>query len=270
MANYQHYLSIMVEHSYFINGLARNLQLEFSPNSQLWLKRHQVLIRPIRGGLCLLSDPDCLAELFDNQETNELHIKIFSHDPYFRNYTNGIVSKILPTAYFLADLTDPVSSKLIQPTAWLSSDELTQISLTNKIDTINPKELSQNLVGWIHIKGVLPTISQEYSSITVSYQANQGYWQYYFFSEFIDPQCVISDTKNIHQFEYSGEKIFNNNQLATTFTSLEPISIAEHSPFHFQLKKDNQILIRHLPTASPSKMSQNKNNNFINYEIYLS
>lgn len=269
MSRYQHYLSIIISHRYFTPEVAHNLQFEWSPASRHWLDRQNMLVKPISGGLCILRNQENPPDLDDNRT---LELKIFSPDPLFRNYTKAPDPKILYTTYFTADLTQPDDDFSIQPDRWLSAEQLLKLAENQQIEPFHPRELHQNLVGYFKLQLSPQQSAKAEKVITLNYQASQGYWRYYFCDSYVDKQCSISDIQQQQTFQYAGKTNLTGFGPATVFQSDQLLSLAKKSPYHFQLKKNNQILIRHLPAASPNNSTRDgtSTGNAINYDIYLS
>ncbi|CAG8999773.1 MAG: hypothetical protein CENE_01752 [Candidatus Celerinatantimonas neptuna] len=269
MTRYQNFLSIIVSHRYFTPVVTHNLQFEWAPTSHHWLNQQNMLVKPILGGICILSDQNNPPELGDNRTLN---LKIFSPDPLFRNYTKAPDPKILYTTYFATDLTQPDNTLSIHPDRWLSAEQLLKLAENQQIPPFHPRELNQNLVGYLKLQLSQQRSEKAQRVVTLNYQASQGYWRYYFSDNYIDEHCSISDIQQQHTFQYTGKTNLTGFGPATVFQSDQPLYLAKKSPYHFQLKKNNQILIRHLPAASPNNLTRDNTptENAINYDIYLS
>lgn len=273
MSHYRPFLTLRVEHPYFADGNARDLQFEWSMASRYWLEQNKALVKSSASGLNIFMDHQQLEEFDDLslQDECRLELKIFSRDKCFHNYTESSIHAELATSYDEIELDETTTQQTITPSRWLTHHQLMELVQSQQIAALPEQQLSRNLVGYLKIKVAKNTVATLSASITLHYQPRQAFWSYYFLADYVDEHCAVIDSQQQLTFDNHGRQQLSNGQWATLFRSQQPLTVAQYSSYHFQLKKVDQSLIKCLPCASPAqlKYDQIEGSLIHHYVIYV-
>lgn len=251
MACYQPYLSLSITHSYLRlpdcpDGGNAAVVVVPTTETQRWLMQNQMRSRATHNGVDIFCDNDFLRTTPPPNNEITLEFKLFSPDPYFRNYTHMPLPLSVAAAQFTVVINDEEKQNAIAD-LWLSPE---QIQKSFSPTVISADDLNKNLIGLVTVAIPAQHYHKANNHITLIYQHYEAFWQYYFLSLKPSDALIITESSNRYAFEYQGLVSLNKPNVMT-FVSQTPIPVFQRSPLSFSLKNQHRIIYKRLPVADP-------------------
>lgn len=266
-SHYAPYLTINLTHEYFYSPLGAGLTVDPTAKTSHWLNQHGMVLKTLNNGLCILADHAYLQEI--DAAPTELQFALHCTDTLFHNYT-ATPANDKTIALFEMTPETAIITETLPANQWLSADAFSNRCKLSPRDTAH-YNAAYNLIGWLDFTLTTSLVSNLEATIELKFSPRKARWRYFFIDETAKRESEIIDINKTFTFEYSGEFKLSNGRNSLTFTSTEPISVFQRSPYHFQLKEDNRIKIRHLPVADPAKFTYSsvRQKNELIYSIFV-
>lgn len=267
MANFQTLANLTVEHSFFADGLGRDLNFLPTPTTAKLLEQNQLIVRTTGYGLTLYGDEEHgdgkYVDSVSVEPDDELILRflVFAKDPHFGSYTHEMINKDTPLFYTTANSVGGV----LQATSFYTPESLSD----DPIDTrrVIPPIFTLD----IDVSRKKQMVNEKY---VIKLTARDMYWKYYFFGDLANLDLEIHDlnAQAPISFRFSNEPVAKNGK---AFISQCAILLNEVPKEKFQLKDKNnsgKVLIKRLPNAGVHLIGKERDSNgqsILVAEIYI-
>lgn len=264
MGSFQSLFSIVVKHRFFTGEACLNLDFIPSLQSQKRLDRIGLLTRSTENGIHVFYDSDqsdaLQYEIEDPDEPFRFQYRVFSRDPFFKNYTEEPVYKMDTLLYFDGGNAreeegffrfheaEYVSEVDAQP---LDAPIFSEI-LTKKDRLVKPLCVFDIPISQAEFKG-------KPKHYAVKFDSRKTFWKYYVLGDFFEKKPYIADLNHEMEFEFGGTEPLPGNKTAFIFRSISSIPLREKLDVRFQLRAQNggngKVIIKRLPVPSASQIA---------------
>ena len=249
---YAKILQIIVFHSYFNEGKAKNLILRPSGKTKTLFDNYGLLLRSEEDGIVLLGKKDQeennqLQYLLNTKGEEEFEIEIYTEDGNFYVYTELPLNKIGELEYSNEEIESGVDSD-----AKVLKQKFKDTSSTNKLGSIK-----------FDIEELISQTSNGPVTFEIRFEARQTQWNYYIITPSQMEGLKIESKSDV---SYSGpeEVTLANSSKALKFSSgTELLQLQEYPSQKFNLVQEENsrrsnlapnMILQGLPNANPNKI----------------
>ncbi|MEH6763081.1 MAG: hypothetical protein V7655_01170 [Aequorivita antarctica] len=246
---YKPICSVQVFHSYFEDTLMRGLNFTPAGHFKEIIGQMGIVLKQTANGFQLFAPTDETVSSYLTQLNNTFGITAFDfditvQDPLFYNYTDLPLDRMVSLSFSSADTQNETvgNQTILHP-------------------SLNERENS-NLLGKLHIAfdDILALATNDAPiPFVISFTVRTTQWYYYFIntnSQPLDGLRIASDAGI--QFSDPIDAVLPNGTKALLMTSNVLIPLSNYGKYRFNLLNNDKIIIKGLPTASPSQIGIDK------------
>lgn len=279
MGAYRPLFSLAVEHEFFPERICLGLDFVPTAASATLLQKTGLLTRQNANGFQVFFDSD-QAEALDLYAGNpdepfDFAYRVYSKDLLFKNYTEAGTYKEDALLYFDSEkaLPDGPDRFRLHEAAAVSEADLLSFDapLLNAMLSKKDRLVRPAFV----VKIALSSRRDRSSDYTLKFRSRETFWKYYLLGNRARKEAYITDLGNKTQFEFTGSEALNDQKIALTFRSKNPIPLREKLDCRFQLRErgpgNGKVLINRLPVAAATQISKETINGIeaVISEIYV-
>lgn len=265
MGFYQPLFTVAVEHSYFSDGLWK--ELDFIPVQQTTKLINAVgaLVRPVKNGIGVFYDTEREAAMhlcaIDTNGMLPFGFKVRATDRSFANYTALAGQREDAVLYFdnrgkRSDAetgnTELSKGEMVSEDDFRKLAELVADGILDERDLRVPPDFA------VRVFAAPPAQGDSVPHYRISFDTRRSFWKYHLLGGMNKGGTFIVDMDNRIEFESCGETVLAGERNARVFRSKERIPVLEASGYRFQLREHGQaggkVLIKRLPVASESRL----------------
>lgn len=270
MAIFRQLCSIVVNHTYFADGLCRKLAFFPTPATARFIHKTGLLLHGEEMGMQVFIEgekEDCLRQyLADPDEFSLLVFKVFPRDTSFWYYTTPEIPWEQGILYFDNRRAIPMEDGSLrlhrQPS--VSTEEMERLDAPVVTDLLSAGE-RLNRPGLLIVLDPARILQDDDSAQIpattgvhrIHFKTRETLWRYYLLGPDRQRPLSIIDKNNTCHFRQVGRESLPDGRTALTFLSTELLPLTQRSDCIFQLKEHGdggeKVLIRRLPAASPNQ-----------------
>lgn len=276
MPTYKALFRLQLQHSYYADNKLRTMQIEPTPITIALMQQKGLFIKKFDNGLWLLCDTAQIDYLqnWAIAENPALSFSLKPTAPYWLSITEQIPESAEKYLYF--------SNKLFSNEIEIENENLNTNQNPNKnnilksqiieieqdIKKIKDEEIifflqnqKYNHLGTSFAQLFLSEMvwnDEDFLSYNIQFVAKSTYWRYIIVPKYLQESNVSLVIENEQNIAFSEALAVENKHIGMVYQidSLQPLTLAEVSPYHFQLKKYNRerqktskVLIERMPVA---------------------
>lgn len=247
-------VSLLVRHSYFPDGLCRDLSFEPDADTVTLMRQHRILLKAADAGVMLVAE-----QMPGLQPTENLPLRfyVFAGDPLFVSFTREAQELGTPL-YFGAtdDAATDAEGKLIAARA--PDTVLREMQATYRVR--RPVMIVDFVLTPQDFQSSTRSVYVPARSLAIDLHTRALHWKYLFFGELTRYDLYIehTDTENPVSFSACDEPLANAGKALISHT---PLPMTHEPQQRLQLKDRNsagRVLIRRLPNASMKKIGKSR------------
>jgi hypothetical protein len=270
-----------LRHNYFNSGYLAQAELEPTTATLQKLRNAQLIYKKTRQGAVLLLDSarrDIAAACCEPPLT--LHFLLFSTDSHFGSYTDPVLQRgqlwycDSQTAVAEANFLRLHHQSTLGGEELLSADDNRLVSIIDQRHASLPQLVLALSINAAEVNAINASNSRNY---LIKFVSRQTLWRYYLIGDSFSGALQIRDMNrhNAAIFARQQDVLLANGRKALVFDSIEPLNLAEQSPYRFGLISQDggseKILIKRLPVATAGQSGNAVVNGVTRHlaEIYL-
>lgn len=264
MGSFHSLFSIEIKHVFFTGEACLNLDFIPSLRSQKRLDRIGLLTRGTENGIHVFYDSgqsDVLQyEVDDPDEPFSFQYRVFSRDPFFKNYTDVSSHKTDALFYFDGgNAREEAGFYRLHEAEYVSEVDFQSLDAPMFSEVLTKKDRLVKPVCVLDIPVSQGEFKGKPKHYTVKFDSRKTFWKYYVLGDFVDKKPYIADLNHETEFEFGGTESLPGNRTALVFRSRSSIPLREKLDVRFQLKAQNggngKVMIKRLPVASASQIA---------------
>ena len=248
-----------VEHTFFPGGRCANaLKFVLTPKSAALLQRSGFSACVSDSGVAVLADSVRLEALNmiagDAEEPFHLTWLAYAADPFFGNYTEGLVYPPEGLPAFDSDsavLEGTTGRCRLQREDYVSAADARPLD-----DEFVVQALSGQRVPPLFM--VTLRLQPQPKRYVLRFAARAAVWKYWLIGDWHDSEPKVVDPDNQVAFLQAQDATLPDGRAALTIRSAAPIAILRRSPFRFQLRgragSSERLLVKRLPVAGTEQL----------------
>lgn len=276
MPTYKALFRLQLQHSYYADNKLRTMQIEPTPITLALMQQKGLFIKKFENGLWLLCDTAQIDYLknWARTEDAKLSFSLKPTSPYWLSVTDQIPESTDKYLYFSNKLPSneiEIENENLNTNQNPNKNNILKIQVIDiEQDTkkIKDEEIifflqnqQYNHLGTSFAQLFLSEIvwsDQDFSSYEIQFAAKSTYWRYIIVPKYLQEANLSLVIENEQNIAFSEVLVVENKHIGMVYQidSLQPLTLAEVSPYHFQLKKYNRerqkaskVLIERMPVA---------------------
>jgi hypothetical protein len=274
MTTYKALFRLQLQHSYYADNKLLTMQIEPTPITVALMQQKGLFIKKFENGLWLLCDTAQIDYLknWARTENPKLSFSLKPTAPYWLSITDQMPESEKNYLYFSNKSTNNEtkieSTHLIENQVKNSILKSQIIEIEQDIKKIEDEEIifflqnqKYNHLGTSFAQLFLNEIvwtDQDFSSYDIQFIAKSTYWRYIIVPKYLQESNISLVIENEQNIAFSEVLVVENKHIGMVYQidSLQPLTLAEVSPYQFQLKKYNRerqktskVLIERMPVA---------------------
>jgi len=268
-SSYSQLFSIDVEHA-FVGATARlPLRCVLTPQTEQWLRRSDLLMRPHRNGVAVFCEEGrrrLLLEGLGKDDAPPLAFKFFPMDPLFSRYTLPALQRQDKLLYFCSGAAVDEGSGRWRMHAGEYADDGRQFDIGEPALArhLDRKDALSRPAFVVEIDPADQLAGQADTGAGVAYylrfSTRRSIWKYYFVSQADEAEIAIVDLDGEVRFVAGDPEQLPGNRRALVFVSEMEIEMRQRHAQRFQLREQSgmgeRVLIKRLPNADAGRVTQ--------------
>jgi hypothetical protein len=266
--------SIVVEHSYAVDMICRQLDFVPSPWTAALVHKAGLVVKKRNGGIIVFYDRERsdAAELYleGSDDGRGFCYKVFCTDPNFMNITSPAIFRQDAILHFHSRKIGAVGPGPVNLHSgeWVSDDDFEPLDspqfagLFDARDRCRKPHFCVTVGEDIQLEDSAlnqnPTACPE---LRIRFRSRETLWKYYLIGDMNRKDIYISDKNGEVTFVSAGDALLSDNRTAAVFVSDKPLPLKEISECNFQLREkgpaNGKVLIKRLPVASALLIDRN-------------
>jgi hypothetical protein len=290
MPIYKALFRLQLQHSYYADNKLRTMQIEPTPITLALMQQKGLFIKKFENGLWLLCDTAQIDYLqnWAIAENPALSFSLKPTAPYWLSVTDQIPEGGKSYLYFSnkllsneTEVANPaINTAINTATNTATNTDLSANQNKNSILKSQIIEIEQDIKKIKDEEIIFFLQNQKYShlgtsfaqlflseivwnepnflSYNIQFVAKSTYWRYIIVPKYLQESNISLVIENEQNIAFSEVLVVENKHIGMVYQidSLQPLTLAEVSPYHFQLKKyhrerqkTSKVLIERMPVA---------------------
>jgi len=263
-----------VEHTFFPGGrCADALKFVLTPKSAALLQRSGFSARVSDSGVAVLADSVRLQALSmiagDTEEPFHLTWLAYAADPFFGNYTEGLVYPPGGLPAFDSDsaVAEGTTGRCrLQRQDYVSAADARPLDDEFVVQALSGQRVPPLFMVTLRLGAMSPGASgaaglqPQPKRYVLRFAARAAVWKYWLIGDWHDSELKVVDPDNQVAFLQAQDATLPDGRAALTIRSAAPIAILRRSPFRFQLRgragSSERLLVKRLPVAGTEQLTR--------------
>ncbi|MDY6981860.1 MAG: hypothetical protein SV422_02110 [Pseudomonadota bacterium] len=246
-------VSLLVRHSYFPDGLCRDLSFEPDADTVTLMRQHRLLLKAADAGVMLVAEQMPGLQLTENLP---IRLHVFAGDPLFVSFTREAQELGTPLYFGATNVEASADDKLLPARA--PDTVLRDMQAAYRVR--RPVMIVDFVLTPQDFQSSTRSVYVPARSLAIELHTRALHWKYLFFGELTRYDLYIehTDTENPVSFSACDEPLVNSGK---ALISHSPLPMTHEPQQRLQLKDRNtagRVLIRRLPNASMRKIGKSR------------